>query len=195
MEKKLLPEGYRYEGGYVGLKLPLLHISPEIEIDGEKLAAKTEFHMSIFAVKRYAPILAKKIGVSFEEAEEKILEESNRLLIERPIAISGFKDEIRIAEEQDKKTMIVMCTTDGTEDFFAGVRKSLDIEIPTQPFHVTLYKRPDGQGIGLASAQEVVEQTRLLTPEETEMVKAVIHFDKLGNAIWNSFNLIFGPED
>ena len=174
-----LPKGYRYEGGYVGLKLPLLHISPEIEIDGEKLAAKPEFHMSIISVKKYAPILVEKFGITLEEAEEKILTESNRLLIERPISISEFKDEARFAEERDKKTLIIMCGTNGTEDFFVGMRKALNLEIPTQPFHVTLYTRPNGPGIGLVSAQEVAEQTRLLVGSECNEVKSAIKFDNL----------------
>lgn len=174
-----LPEGYRYEGGYVGLKLPSLQISPEIEIDGEKLAAKPEFHMSIFSVKKYAPILAEKLGITLEEAEEKIITESNRLLIKKPISISEFKDEIRIAEERDKKTLIIMCGTNETEDFFVGMRKTLDLEIPVQPFHVTLYTRPNGPGIGLVSAQEVAEQTRLLTGDDLVTAKSAINFDKL----------------
>ncbi|MEK7170933.1 MAG: hypothetical protein AAB774_01335 [Patescibacteria group bacterium] len=174
-----LPDGYRYEGGYVGLELPQLKIAPEIEVDGEKLVAKPEFHLSIFSVKKYAPILAEKLGVTLEEAEEKILEESNHLLIEMPISISRFKDEVRVAEKRDKKTVIIMCETSGAEEFFAGMRKALDLEIPTQPFHVTLYTRPNGLGIGLASAQEVADQTRLLTGDELEQVKLAINFNSL----------------
>lgn len=179
MSEDLLPEPYRYAGGYVGLKLPLLHISPELEIDGEKLAAKPEFHMSILSVKKYAPILAEKRGISLEKAEEEILKESNRLLIEKPIQVRQFSDELRIAEERDKKTLIVMCTASGTEDFFVGMRKALEIEIPTQPFHVTLYTRPNGPGIGLSSAQEVAEQTRLLTKEEITRVKVAISLESI----------------
>ncbi|MDP3993194.1 MAG: hypothetical protein Q8Q05_03245 [bacterium] len=174
-----LPKSYRYEGGYVGLKLPILQISPEIEIDGEKLVAKPEFHMSILSVKKYAPILAEKRDISLEEAEEEILRESSRLLTEKPISVSEFMDELRVAEEREKKTVIIMCKTNGTEDFFVGMRKTLGIEIPTQPFHVTLYTRPNGLGIGLTSDQEVVDQTRLLAGDEQTQIMLAINFDSL----------------
>ncbi|MCR4277599.1 MAG: hypothetical protein NUV80_03315 [Candidatus Berkelbacteria bacterium] len=178
-----LPEGYRYAGGYVGLELPLLHISPEVEVDGERLVAKPEFHMSILSVKKYAPILAEKQGTSLEEAEEEILEESGRLLTEEPTSVSDFMDELRVAEEREKKTVIIMCKTNGTENFFVGMRKALGIEIPTQPFHVTLYTRPNGLGIGLTSAQELLEQTRSLTKAESGQVRSAINFQDLANEL------------
>lgn len=179
MSTTKLPEGYGFGSGWIGLPYGMPTIAPTIEVDGEELAAKPEFHMSILSVKKYAPILAEKLGIILEKAEEKILEESNRLLIEKPISISEFMDELRVAEEREKKTVIIMCKTNGTDEFFVGMRKALEIEIPTQPFHVTLYTRPNGPGIGLSSAQEVAEQTRLLTGDEKETVKTAINFDRI----------------
>ena len=79
-----------------------------------------------------------------------------------------------------------MCYVDGAEEFFAGIQKSLGLEIATQPFHVTLYTRSNGMGIGLTSKQEVAERTRILTPEEMGKVKIAINIEALSQTVKNS---------
>jgi hypothetical protein len=172
------PDQYYFSGGYVGLHYPLHRIAPSVEIDGEKLLAKLEFHLSIFSVKRYAPRLAEKISISVEEAERRIIVESGKLLSRRPLRIR-FKDELRLAEESGKKTIVIMCAADGIEEFFIDMRRAFGLDIPTQPTHMTLYTRADGLGIGLVSEQEVNALTRSVTAQESESIKKAIRFVEL----------------
>jgi len=184
MEEISLPKGYRYDSGYVGLPYALPEIAQEIEIDGEILVAKPEFHMSILSIKKYGPMLAEKEGITAKAAEERVLFEASKLLAANSITIKYFKNELRLAEEREKKTIIIMCEANGADELFVGIRRALNLEITTQPFHVTLYTRD--VGIGLTSEQEVDDQTRLLTTEESERVKKAINFDLLPQATKNS---------
>ncbi|QQG50034.1 MAG: hypothetical protein HZB70_00395 [Candidatus Berkelbacteria bacterium] len=179
MASENLLAGYRYAGGYVGLPYETPLIASTLEIDGETLVKKSEFHMSIFCVKKYAPEMAQLKGVSEEDAEQTILEEASRLLKQFPISIEQFKDEFRLAEERDKKTVVVMCQAKNLQEFFDGMRQALGMDFLNQPTHVTLYTRENGSGIGLPDPEEVAKITRLLTPEETESVKNAINFESL----------------
>lgn len=174
MNEIVLPEGYKYGKGWLGIHHELGNVAPELEIDGETLRAKDEFHMSIFSVKKYAPLIAEQINKPESEVELQILEEAIRLLELIPVTVKNLRDEFRLAEEDEKKTVVVMCDANGLEEFFAGIRKAFSIDIPLQPTHITLYTR-DG-GIGLTNNEDVQKLTRPLTTDESELFKKAINF-------------------
>lgn len=181
MKNQGLPKQYQYSGGYIGLPYDMHRIAPTLEIDGETLERKTEFHMSIFCVKKYAPILAEELGASVEQAEKTILDNASKILEKHAVSIDRFRGELRLAEERDKKTVVIMCNANNLGGFFSHMRDALSMDFPDQPTHVTLYKRRGGMGIGLPDPEEVSKITRLLNEEEMRIVKNAIGFSELPN--------------
>jgi hypothetical protein len=100
MEAESFPiKGYRYKSGWLGTPYDLGEIEPSLEIDGETLCAKSEFHMSIFSVKKYIPLIAQKTGKSEAEAEQQVINEAGRLLQTHPVTVGELLNEFRLAEE------------------------------------------------------------------------------------------------
>ncbi|HSX42042.1 MAG TPA: hypothetical protein VLE93_01690 [Candidatus Saccharimonadales bacterium] len=176
MNEVIFPEGYKYGKGWIVIFHELGSVAPSLEIDGETLLPKDRFHMSIFCVKKYAPLIAQQTGESEAEVEEQILEEAKRLIETKRVTVKGLREEFRLAEEDEKKTVVVMCDANGLEEFFEGMRKTFSIDIPLQPTHLTLYTRDGGVGIGLTGNEDVEKLTRLLTTEESEAVKKAINW-------------------
>jgi len=172
-----LPSPYRLSSGWIGRPYEIQSIAPTINIDGETLYAKPEFHMSIFSVKKYAPELADKQKVSIEAAEQTLLENAAELLSSNPVKVTALRDEFRLVEEGEKKTIVVMCDAEGLGEFFIGMKKLLGSDLSLQPTHITLYTREGGGGIGPASNNDVIKLSRELTADEKQLVKRGLRFN------------------
>lgn len=172
-----LPSQYSYLRGYVILPMTVGPMKEQIQIDGETLYVKPEqrVHMSILSVKKYAPMIAEHRGIALEDAEKLILETSAELLNMHPISFDEFTGDYLLAEEEEKKTIVRMCQASGINEFFDGLRKKFDVDIPNQPTHVTLYTREGGVGIGLTSEDDIKALTRKLSPEEKDLVIAAVN--------------------
>lgn len=175
----LLPEPYKYSMGYIILPLHALDVAKTVSIDGETLYAKEKFHMSILGIKNYAKALTEKLQINPGEAEERILRESARILGEKPVRFLRFVDDIRLVEEDDKKTIAVMCEAENLDNFFDKLREALGIEIATQPVHSTIYTREGGCGIGMINQDELDSFSKPLTEDELPSVKEALNWDKL----------------
>lgn len=167
------PNPYYYAKGWIALPYELGEIAPSIKIDGEILYVKPEFHfhMSIFPVKDWLAHWAEK---SPEEAESALLNEAAKLLKQFPVTILKLRGEYRLAQKEDRKTVVVMCEAINIDKFAEGMGKFLGIEIPVQPAHITLYTRKSNGsllGIGLGSTEELEEISRPLSGEETKAVE------------------------
>lgn len=173
----ILPTPYEFKMGYIILYLPKFKIAPKFKIDREILYAKDKFHMSILGVKEYVEALAEKINITPEQAESKMLKESGKILENNPISFVRFKDDIRLVQEADKKTIAIMCEADGIEAFFEKLRDILKIDIATQPVHSTIYTREDGRGIGMINQKELLKFSRPLTQEESIIAKKALNWD------------------
>lgn len=100
------------------------------------------------------------------------------LVLDETLAGKSFRvipqDELRVAQENDSKTIIRMCRVEGAEEFFSELSRTLGSPIEVPPTHITLYTLRNGWPIGIYNKQRLDGVTRKLTnPEAHEIGKHI----------------------
>ena len=150
----------------------LRKIQPQIQLFGQTFVVKDEFHVSLVSVKRLIPQIAENHRITPEQAEGKVLLTLIGLLDRVDLIFDGFIDDFRLAQEDDKKTIIRTCRVKGIQTFQKELQKELGVEIPAQPTHVTLYRLAhDKKGIGIWSKEDLARMTTPIAGKELEIVK------------------------
>ncbi|MEX0917337.1 MAG: hypothetical protein WDZ90_02345 [Candidatus Paceibacterota bacterium] len=144
-------EKFTYRNGYIALPLGLSGLPESIEIGGEVLQRKTEFHVSLLRVKT---ILEK-----FPNTEEQIINSFCEFVKKEDISFLHFTGEFRFAEKLaetgERKTVVAMCEVSNLRVFSDQLANELGVLISPQPTHVTLYTLQPNAGIGLNSPEDL----------------------------------------
>src|SRR3954453_774380 len=150
--------------GSVLVPVNLFGLPEEIEALGERWAVKDEFHVTA----GHAPFLAERAGVSLDGAwgELAAAVEGRRA---GPVRVS---DELRVAREDEERTLLVMTSVDGLGELYTELAGRVGVPLAPPPTHITLYTRPDGKGIGLHEYADLRSMTRALTDAEAAEVRA-----------------------
>lgn len=149
-------EKYACDKGYIYMPIKIADTLPKsIEVEGNTLILKSSFHASLLCVKN---ILAEQN----KELEQKIIESFCKFASENDISFVKFTGEFRFSEFEERKTILARCEISNLEKFSNQLSKELNIEIPTQPTHITLYTLQSDLGIGLNSFTELEEKSRVI---------------------------------
>lgn len=159
---------HTYSKGYLALPLQITGLPKGVEINGNLLQLKSSFHVSLLCVKN----LIKKYG---EEIENQILDIFCKFTNEHDVSFIGYKDEFRfvVRESDNKKTLVVMVNISNIEEFFQVLRDELDIEVDTQPTHITLYTLNLDEGIGINGQKDLENLTEIVTEKVPDDIKNV----------------------
>src|SRR6185295_8307374 len=107
------------------LDLSLFHKLPKtVSFEGKIFDKKDKFHITLVHTKGY---------------EEEVLKTFSDFITDTPIEFGSFTNTFRKATRGDEQTILVECTVPRIEMLFEKIRHSVDIQISTQPTHVTLY--------------------------------------------------------
>ena len=157
-------EKYLYSKGYIHLPTKNKGALPKaINIDGNQLSLKSSFHVSLLCIKN---ILAKN---KIDNLEQDILNSFCKFVSGNDISFTKFNGEFRFVEFEERKTVIARCDVSNLEKFSQQLSQELDIEIPTQPTHITLYTFQTNVGIGINSFEELDKKSRVIdVPSEVK---------------------------
>jgi hypothetical protein len=142
---------FAYSKGYIGLPVVVERLPETLTIKGETLQLKSSFHVSLVCV--------KNILEQLPDAEQEIIDEFCRFSKENEVSFGNYTGEFRFVEDGDRKTLVALCEISNLTHFADQLSKRLDIEIPCQPTHVTLYTLQPDVGIGLNSLQEMQQKS------------------------------------
>lgn len=172
---------FREEKGGALLTIELPPLQPRIELAGKVMILKPEFHVTMVG---FAAKLDKKCKEAAAAKGESI---SNAVAAERvkaalQSAADGmtfkirFFPEARRAVKAEAETIIKVCEVEGLAQYLSKVETALglstgSVELP--PTHTTVYTLENGQGIGIANAQQLAELTTPLTSDELEELRRV----------------------
>ena len=126
-----------------------------ISIGGLELRSRSSFHVSLLCVKD----LIDTYGDNIPDLEQKILTHFCTYVGEKDISFLRYKDVFRLAAFAERKSVIVRCEVSGLDDFFYSLGSYLDVGIPLQPTHVTLYALQPDMGIGLNNSTAMEEKS------------------------------------
>jgi hypothetical protein len=158
---------HAYGQGYLALPISLEGLPPRLLVGELDLLAKSTFHVSLLCVKN----LIRKYGA---KVEDEILTLFCAFAKENEVAFVRYTGEFRFAETMERKTIIALCEISNLDVFFTYAEKELNISIPFQPTHVTLYTLQPELGIGLNSQVEMDQKTQPIeVPVELQNVLSV----------------------
>lgn len=159
---------HTYGGGYLALSVELNRLPPSVEVNGVTLQLKTSFYVSLLCVKN----LIEKHG---EEIEAKVLDIFCDFIKNNGVSLEGYKGEFRFAQRETdgRKTLVVMVNISNLEGFFEELRTKLNIEVDTQPTHITLYTLELDEGIGINGQKDLGDLTEVVTEQVPDEIKVV----------------------
>ena len=153
---------YLYDKGYIYLPIKLEKELPiEIEIENTKLYLKSSFHVSLLCTKNIFDKYPEK------ELENKIITSFCNFISNKNISLVKILNEFRFANSGERKTLIVRCEISYLNEFFKELSQEINMDIPLQPTHITLYTLQPDIGIGLNSFRELEEKSIVVkVPDE-----------------------------
>jgi hypothetical protein len=157
-------EKYTYSKGYIMLPVNVSGLPETINVDGNTLSLKSSFHVSLVCVKN---ILANQ---NKEGLEQMVIDSFCKFASENEISFLGFINEFRFAKFNERETLVVRCNVSNLKKFLSELSGMLEIEIPDQPTHITLYTLQTDAGIGLNSFEEL-ESKSVKIPPPTSLEK------------------------
>lgn len=88
-------------------------------------------------------------------------------------------EELRLVREGEERTVIVMVSVAGLGDLYAELSGRLGVPLTPPPTHITLYRRPGGQGIGVHDETGLRALTEPLQGRRAAEVREAIGFAAL----------------
>lgn len=155
-----------YKNQFITLaNLKVESIPDSIEIEGQKFIVKSEFHITLLAVRRIAEIIDTH---NAEKLQIEIVHFFNEFAEKSPLNTYELLHEIRLVTVGENMTVVVMAKLEGIERLFTALEEKYHVKLPVQPTHITLYTLPsDTFGIPILSYDELENISRPL--EVTEL--------------------------
>lgn len=160
------------DGGYIALPFTDIKLPESIEVRRETFYSKSEYHCSLVCVKCIAEQLVER-DVDHADAAQQITDIVEEVRLQSEPTFIKYLDEFRLVEKEGRKTIAVMVQMDGLEPIFEALRNKLQLEIPTQPTHVTIMCTKRDAGIGIRS-QADLDKTILLDNSEVEDLRVAL---------------------
>ena len=157
-----VPFPYREVDGYLWLPLEkaLFAKLPEtVTTRGMALYRKKEFHVTL----AYFQALLSDAGMS--DSKESLLREFSEFVAMHPVIFRTFRDDMRFASREKKRSVVVRCEVSNVEELFQKWETILGIKLDRQPTHVTVYTLQPEIGIGINTMEEMEALPRVDVPE------------------------------
>jgi hypothetical protein len=118
--------------------------------------------------------LAERLGRTVEEVWPEIA----AALAGRRAGPVRLGDELRLAEHDERRSIVLMTGVDGLGDLYAELSARLGAPLAPPPTHITLCTAPTGEAIGLATVDELRARSRRLGAAEDAEVRSALLLDE-----------------
>ncbi len=164
-------EQYTYGRGYIILpELNIDNIPEAIQLEGIDLVKKSEFHITLVAVNKIAQLINPEEN---DRIEAEITDSFKEFVQQNPIENFELTNEFRLAQRGEKKTVVAMANIENLADFYEKLRNDYQVDIPTQPAHITLYSLEPEEGISLSSQADIDSDTEPVDIPELQDVATI----------------------
>jgi hypothetical protein len=163
MEPSAPYASYQHEKGYFVLPIALDAgpLPKTLDVAGNVLSLKDEFHVTL---------VGKTVTELFANGDA-VVQVFSAHVAEHPIRFERFENDFRLAEQADRRTLVVRARVANLEGLFAAFGTALGRAVPLQATHVTLYERQKGQSIGIPSEALWESFERAAVPELFEKLR------------------------
>ncbi len=150
-------------GDTIALPIIISRLPNHIEVNGNIFVRKTSFHISLVCIGR----LIKRHNISISNFIEKVINDFCEFVKDNDVSFLRFRDEFRFVEENERKSIVVMCDISNLDNFFDVLNEKYNLTLPYQPTHVSLFTLQPDKAIFLTDASDVKTLTRvILKPSE-----------------------------
>ncbi len=164
MAKELICGGKKYQIGgpkedSIGLPVSIVGLPDKIKVEGRVLLLKTSFHISLVCVGK----IIERYNISISDFLNKVAANFCEFINENgAINFLRYRDEFRFAEDDKRKSVIVMCDISNLNNFFEFINKKYNLAIEYPPAHITLYTSEKDKGIFLTDSDEIKRLTKII---------------------------------
>ena len=165
----MVTERHNYDNGYISLvNIELENAPDKITVNGNELLKKSEFHISVMAIKNLAPLLDPD---NVEQASELLKQDFLDFAITNDLMNFALTGEYRLVTRDERVTVVAMVDLKSVEGLFQYLRQKHNIDFPTQPTHITLYTLQPEAGIGILSQEQLETDSILVEVPELASLK------------------------
>lgn len=137
------------------LPVSITDLPEQIEIEGNILYAKKEFHVSLVCIRR----IADRYNINIPDFLNKIISDFREFNKENKVELLHYNNDFRFAVRDDLKTVIVTCEVSNINKFFDLMNKKYGVNVEYPSTHVTLYTLKDKVGIYLIDSSDIKNLT------------------------------------
>lgn len=161
-----LSDAHAYDAGYITLDIPIPDGLPEsVDVNGQKLLLKSEFHISLINAKAIAELIDE---TNKDRIEAEIVEEFKEFIKEYPLDQYKLLNQFRFVQRDIRKTLIILAEVPNLNKFFERIRSKYKKKIPDQPTHITIYTLQPEKGIGILSEDSLNSESESVEVPELE---------------------------
>ena len=161
-------EKYIFKKRTIALPVSLENLPQKVKIDGYELLLKSSFHISLVCIGK----IIEKHNVSIPDFENLIIKDFCEFIENHDVSLVGYRDEFRIATQNERKSVVMMADISNLNDFFDLINQKYNLDIEVHPTHVTLYTLQPDIGIFITDSDDLKQLTR--------KIKNPIKFVKFG---------------
>lgn len=158
---KLIGDGKYQLGGpnndSLGLPVsPPKNLPATIKANGYTLLRRTAFHVTLVAIGK----IVERYDVAVPDFLSKIAADFLSFTSDNEIKLLQYRNEFRFAQQDDHRSIVVMCDVSNLEKFFTQMNEKYGLCVEYPPTHVTLYTLQPDAGIFLIDAHDIKQLTR-----------------------------------
>ena len=139
----------------IGLPVKLENLPARLIIESNSLVLKTSFHVSLVCIGK----IIEKYNVATPDFENEVMNNFCEFTKENEVKVLEYND-FKFVEENDLKSMVVMCKVSNLDKFFEIINKKYGLNIEYPPTHITLYTLPEKLAIFLTNTEDIRNLTK-----------------------------------
>lgn len=128
---------------------------------------------TVLYTQRNATAIAEKRRIPIKAARQLLAARANAYHARTPFEFGDIIMDVRLLKEGTNRSVIIMSNILGIEEFYSGLRKELEVDIPIPPLYVTLYTVQEQRPIDVASIEEMERSREKLSPDEARALKGL----------------------
>jgi len=140
------------------LPVSLDNLPKQIEVEGCKLALKSNFHVSLVCIGK----IIEKHKISIPDFENLIIKDFCDFIKNNDVSLIRYRDEFRFATENEEKSIVVMAEVSNIDKFFNILNEKYGLKAEVQPTHVTLYTLQPDIGIFITDSKNLEHLTKTI---------------------------------
>lgn len=140
----------------IGLPVSFLNLPAIIEVEGLTLYLKTTFHISLVCIGK----IIEKHNIIIPDFLNKVVSDFCKFTQANSIDLVRYRDEFKLASENERRSLIVMADVSNLNKFFDLVNNKYNLQLEYQPTHVTLYTLQPDKGIFLIDPEDIKRLTK-----------------------------------